>query len=373
MSGLERIVSYEDFRRAARARLPRILFDYIDGGSYAETTIRANARAFDAATLDPRIMVDVSGVDIGTRVLGQDLAFPLMLAPVGFSGMYARRGEVQAARAAKAAGVPFILSTVGICSAEEVTKGAGTPPWFQLYMIKDRGWVSAMLQRARAAGCPVLVLTADLQTPGSRYRDVRSGMMRQPGIQDWIGRGVEGVSRLSWINDVYLGGRPHSFGNLSDVLPRAASFHDAWAWIGANFDASVSWADLAFIREHWSGPIVLKGVMTAEDARLAADHAVDAIVVSNHGGRQLDGAPATLDVLPKITQSVDGRLDILVDGGVRSGLDILKARKAGATAVLAGKAWAFALAAGGEAGVTKLLSVWKSEYQTACQLSAGTR
>ncbi|MGJ3230855.1 MAG: L-lactate dehydrogenase [Oceanicaulis sp.] len=367
---LARTVSFEDFRAAAKARLPRLLFDYIDGGSYAETTIRNNAAAFEAATLEPRLMVDVSAPDSRVSVCGQDLPSPLILAPVGFAGMYARRGEVQAARAAAKAGVPFTLSTVSICSIEEVTKGAGAAPWFQLYMIKDRGYVAELLGRARAAGCPVLVLTADLQTPGARYRDVRSGMTRKPGLADWIARGAEGAGKLGWVRDVYLSGRPHAFGNLEGVLPKAADFHDAWAWIAANFDPSLSWADLDFIRSNWDGPIVLKGVMNVEDARLAARHGLDAIVVSNHGGRQLDGARATLEVLPRIAEAVGGELDVLVDGGVRSGLDILKAVEHGADAVMAGKAWAYALAGFGEAGVSRLLDIWAGELKTAQALSA---
>lgn len=367
---LSRTVSFEDFRSAAKARLPRVLFDYIDGGAYAETTIGANAEAFCRAPMDPRVMIDVSAPDSAVSLCGQALPLPLILAPVGFAGMYAKRGEVQAARAAAKAGVPFTLSTVSICSIEEVAHGAGVAPWFQLYMIKDRGYVAELLQRAKAAGCPVLVLTADLQTPGARYRDVRSGMMRKPGLSDWIARGFEGLGKLSWISDVYLSGRPHRFGNLDGVLPDAADFHEAWAWIGANFDPSLNWSDLDFIRRHWDGPIVLKGVMTVDDARQAAAHAIDAVVVSNHGGRQLDGAPATLAVLPRIAEAVAGDLDIIVDGGVTSGLDILKAVDHGANAVMAGKAWAFALAAFGEDGVTRLLQTWTGELQTAQTLTA---
>ncbi|MEQ8406002.1 MAG: L-lactate dehydrogenase [Oceanicaulis sp.] len=370
MPDLARTVSFDDFRAAAKARLPRVLFDYIDGGSYAETTIKANAAAFRAVKLDQRVMIDVSAPDSGVTVAGQALPLPLIMAPVGFAGMYARRGEVQAARAAANAGVPFTLSTVSICSIEEVAQGAGTPPWFQLYMIKDRGYVAELLARAKSAGCPVLVLTADLQTPGARYRDVRSGMMRKPGLADWITRGVEGMGKLDWVRDVYLSGRPHAFGNLDGVLPRAADFHEAWAWIAANFDASLNWSDLDFIRTHWDGPIVLKGVMTLEDARLAAAHRLDAVVVSNHGGRQLDGAPATLDVLPRIAEAVSDKMDVIVDGGIASGLDMLKAMDHGANAVMAGKAWAFALAGFGEAGVAKLVDIWSAELKTAQTLAA---
>ncbi|TGY88391.1 L-lactate dehydrogenase [Marinicauda algicola] len=373
MAKLDRIVSYEDYRRAARARLPRILFDYIDGGSYDEVTLARNTAAFRAAELVQRVMVDVSGIDSAITPFGETLSMPLVLAPVGFAGMYARRGEVQAARAAARASIPFCLSTVGICSIDEVARGAGTPPWFQLYMIRDRAWCAEMLARAREAGCRVLVLTADLQAPGARYRDVRSGMMRTLGPAEHLARLGEGVRKAGWSLDVFARGRPHSFGNLDGVLARGTSFPEAWRFIAENFDPSLNWDDLAFVREHWKGPIVLKGVMTREDARLAVEHELDAIVVSNHGGRQLDGAPATLSVLPGIAEAVDGRLEVLVDGGVRSGLDVLKAVRHGARACLIGRPWAFALAAAGEAGVAKMLETWRAELKTAQVLSAATR
>lgn len=373
MARLDRIVSFEDYRKAARARLPRILFDYIDGGSYAEATLARNERDFRDIALDQRIMRDVSDIDSGVTVFGRRLSMPLVLAPVGFAGMYARRGEVQAARAAHKAGIPFTLSTVGICSIDEVTRGAGAPPWFQLYVIRDRGWAAELLARARQAGCEVLVLTADLQAPGTRYRDVRSGMMRRLGPAGHLARACEGALKPGWSYDVFARGRPHSFGNLDGVLARDASFAEAWRFIAENFDPSLNWGDLAFIREHWKGPIVLKGVMQAEDARLAVEHGLDGIVVSNHGGRQLDGAPSTISVLPRIAEAVEGRLTVMLDGGVRSGLDVLKAVRLGAQACLIGRPWAFALAAAGEAGVAKMLDTWRAELRTGQILSATPR
>ncbi len=370
MSNYERLACFADFRAAARARLPRILFDYIDGGSYAEATLARNAQAWQNIMLRQRVMVDVAEPQSRVELLGQSLAFPLMLAPVGFAGMYARRGEVQAAAAARDAGVPFCLSTVGICSIEEVAEGAGTPPWFQLYLIKDRGVTRELLQRAAAASCPALVLTADLQTPGSRYRDVRSGMMRRPTMLDWLKRGIEGMSKIGWTADVYLSGHPHAFGNLGTALPKAASFNEAWEWISANLDPAVTWQDLDFVRQHWSGPILLKGVMTADDAALARQWGIDAIIASNHGGRQLDGSPAAIEVVPELVAAVGDALPILCDGGVQSGLDVLRARKVGATAGLIGKAWAFALAAGGQQGVARLLATMKAEYRTGQMLTA---
>lgn len=373
MARLDRIVSYEDYREAARRRLPRILFDYIDGGSYAETTLARNGHDFRDVTLTQRIMRDVSDIDSSITLFGQPMSMPLVLAPVGFAGMYARRGEVQAARAAHVADVPFCLSTVGICSIGEVSRGAGVAPWFQLYVIRDRVWVAELLARASAAGCQVLVLTADLQAPGTRYRDVRSGMMRSLGPAGHAAQLCEGALKAGWSLDVFARGRPHSFGNLDGVLPRHASFAQAWRFIADNFDPSLNWDDLAFIREHWKGPIVLKGVMDPEDARLAVTHGLDGIVVSNHGGRQLDGAPSTVSVLPAIAEAVEGKLTVMLDGGVRSGLDVLKAIRLGAQACLIGRPWAFALAAGGQAGVAKMLETYRAELRTAQILSATPR
>lgn len=372
MKPLAAYASVADWREGAQARLPNILFDYIDGGSYAEQTLAANAAAFAAVMLEQRVMIDVSAPDAKVTLFGETLSMPLVLAPVGFAGMYARRGEVQAARAAKAAGIPFCLSTMGICGIEEVT-AAAQAPWFQLYMIRDRGWMEALLARATAAGCGVLVVTADLQTSGGRWRDIRSGMARRLSAAEQIGRLFEGVRKASWTRDVWFGGRPHSFGNLDGVLPPAASFAMAWEWINANFDPSVTWDDLAFVRRHWKGPIVIKGIMTVADARAAADHGVDGIVVSNHGGRQLDGGPSSLAVLPAIAAAVGDRLTVLMDGGVRSGVDVVKAMTLGARACLIGRPWSYALATAGEAGVAQLLAGMRTEIRVTQMLAAHLR
>lgn len=372
MKPLAAYASVADWREGARARLPNILFDYIDGGSWGEQTLRANTAAFAEVMLDQRVMIDVSASDASVSLFGETLSMPLILAPVGFSGMYARRGEAQAARAAQAAGIPFCLSTMGICSIEEVT-AAAKAPWFQLYMIRDRSWMEALLARAKAAGCGVLVITADLQTSGTRYRDVRSGFARRLSVAEQLGRLFEGIRKADWTRDVYFGGRPHSFGNLDGVLPPAASFAMAWEWINANFDPSVTWDDLAFVRKHWQGPIVIKGIMTVADARAAADHGVDGIIVSNHGGRQLDGGPASLSVLPGIADAVADQLTVLMDGGVRSGIDVVKAIKLGARACLIGRPWAYALATAGEAGVAQMLAAMKNEIRVTQTLSAHLR
>ncbi|MBI1261890.1 MAG: L-lactate dehydrogenase [Rhizobiales bacterium] len=369
VADIESLACVEDYRRLAEKKLPRILFDYIDGGSYAEETLARNVEAFGNVHLTQRVMINVANPDTRVTLFGQTLPSPLICAPVGFAGMYARRGEAQAARAAKSLGIPFCLSTVGICGIEEVT-AAAEAPWFQLYMIRDRDWLATLLQRATKASCRLLVLTADLQTPGTRYRDIRSGMMRNLGPVGQIRRAFEGMLKMGWTYDVFLRGRPHSFGNLAGVLPPAASFATAWQWIGANFDPTVTWDDLAFIREHWKGPIILKGVMHVDDARLARDHGLEGIVVSNHGGRQLDGGQASLAVLPEIARAVGDEITVLMDGGVRSGIDVVKAINMGARACMIGRPWAYALAAGGQAGVARMLAGLQAEIRTAQALSA---
>lgn len=364
--------SVEDFRVAARDRLPRVLFDYIDGGSYSEVTLRRNVTDLERIVLRQRVMRDMSAVRTSTELFGQALAMPVVLSPVGFAGMYARRGEVQAARAAATAGVPFALSTLGLCGIEEVTARADVPPWFQLYMTRDRGLMRALIARVREAGAPVLLLTVDLPTPGARYRDLRSGMSAK---QSWRGRlrqAIDGATHPGWLWDVWVRGRPHSFDSLKTALPSAHSFADAWAWIGANFDPSVTWADIDFLRAEWDGPIVIKGVLDVEDARAAASAGASGLVVSNHGGRQLDGAMSSVRALPAIADAVGDRLTVLMDGGVRSGLDVLKGLALGARGCLIGRAWAYALAAGGEAGVSKLLATFAAELKTAMVLTGCT-
>ena len=362
-----RIVSVADRRAAARRRLPRILFDYIDGGSYAEATLARNVADMEALALRQRVMRDMSSITMATELFGQAMTMPVVLGPVGFSGMYARRGEVQAARAADRAGIPFSLSTLSICALDEVARVA--PPWFQLYVTRDREATAALIARAKAIGSKVLLLTVDLPTPGARYKDVRSGMSGKPGLGARVAQAVDGLSRPAWMWDVYMNGRPHGFGNLASVMPRVNSFAQAWSWVGANFDPSVTWDDIAWVRGHWDGPLVVKGVLDVDDARAAADAGADGIVVSNHGGRQLDGALSTVRALPPIAAAVGDRLTVLMDGGVRSGLDVLKALALGAKGVLLGRAWAFALGAGGERGVGEMLAVMRAELRTAMVLT----
>jgi L-lactate dehydrogenase (cytochrome) len=362
-----------DYRELARKRLPRLLFDYIDGGSYVEATLRRNVEDFEDLALRQRVLRDVSKINLSTELFSQALSMPVMLAPVGMAGMYARRGEVQAARAAKAAGVPFCLSTVGVCDLDEVTTGAGLAPWFQLYMIRDRGSMAELLARAKGLGCPVLVFTVDLPVPGARYRDMRTGLSGgAPSLTGGMKRAWDGITHPHWLLDVQLGGKPHVFGNLAAAIPEAKGMAEFWPWVTKNFDPSLTWKDLDWIRTHWDGPIVIKGILDPEDAREAVMVGADGIIVSNHGGRQLDGVLSGVRALPPIADAVGDDLTILMDGGVRSGLDVVKALALGAKACLIGRPWAWALGARGEAGVAHVLQILRQEMTMAMALTGCT-
>ncbi len=360
--------SIQDYRELARRRLPPMFFEYIDGGSYAEVTLRRNLEDFESIALRQRVMRDMSQIDVGIESLGQKWSMPVGLAPVGMAGMYARRGEAQASRAATAAGIPFCLSTVGVCSVEEVTK-ASKAPWFQLYMLKDRGYMRALLERAKAAGCPVLVFTVDLPTPGARYRDVKSGFTGASGLSGALNTAWQGATHPEWSWDVMLHGGPHTLGNVQDAIPGGQRVNDFLGWIAKNFDRSVTWKDMDFVREVWDGPIVIKGVLDAEDARDAVRAGAQGLVVSNHGGRQLDAVKSSIEALPRILEAVGDDLEVYMDGGVRSGLDVLKALALGARACFLGRPWAYALGAGGEAMVSRMLGVIRSELNTAMILT----
>ena len=358
-----------DYQALARARLPRLLFDYIDGGSYGEVTLRRNVSDFEAVQLRQRVLRDVSAIDLKTTLFGKALAMPLALGPVGMAGMFARRGEAQASRAAAKAGVPFCLSTVGVCGLEEVTRASGIPPWFQLYMIKDRDYMRQLIATARDLGCPVLVLTVDLPMPGARYRDMRTGRFGGTSLSGKIGTVIDGLTHPGWLMDVQLGGGPHTFGNLAAALPEARAVMEFWPWVGKNFDASLTWDDIAWVRDQWPGPLVLKGILDPEDARSARATGVEGIIVSNHGGRQLDGVPSSIAALPAIVEAVGADLTVLMDGGVRSGLDIVKALALGARACLIGRGWAWALGARGQAGVDHVLASLAREMVMALALT----
>ncbi|MBV9932215.1 MAG: FMN-dependent L-lactate dehydrogenase LldD [Alphaproteobacteria bacterium] len=365
-----RISSALDFREAARRRLPRFLFDYVDGAAYAEATARRNVDDLAAVELRQRVLVDVSRIDLSTTLFGALQALPVMLGPVGLAGLYARRGEAQAARAAAAKGVPLCLSSMAVCALPEVAAASSLPLWFQLYVIKDRGFLAELLAVARDAGCAGLMLTVDLPMPGARYRDLHSGLA---GPNARRRRLAQALAHPRWAWDVGLRGRPHGLGNFAAVLGRKSGLEDYVGWIGRNFDASLTWRDLDAIRAHWSGPLVIKGILDPEDARRAVDEGADGIVVSNHGGRQLDGVPSTARALPIIAEAVGGRATLLVDGGVRSGLDVLRMLALGAQGVLLGRAWAYALAAGGGAGVARLLDIVAAELRIGMALTGVAR
>ena len=361
--------SITDYRAVARRRLPHFLFEYIDGGSYAEETLRRNASDLASIALRQRVLRDVSTIDLSTTVLGTPLALPLLLAPVGLAGFYSQRAELAAARAAEARGVSFCLSTMGICGIEELRQGLSRPFWFQLYVMRDRAVMRDLLARAEAARCSALVLTVDLPVAGSRYRDFRSGLAAPPGARSSLQRGLQMLARPRWLYDVGLRGRPHTFGSLARHFGDRATLAEFFGWIATQFDASVDWKDLEALRAEWRGPLVVKGILDADDARLAADLGVDAIVVSNHGGRQLDGVPSTAAALPAIAEAVGDRLTVLADGGVRSGLDVVRLMALGAKAALIGRPWAYAVAAGGEAGVAHMLDLFAAEMQVALALT----
>ncbi|MFL6736745.1 MAG: L-lactate dehydrogenase [Sphingomonas sp.] len=362
---MRRAASVSDYRQIAKARLPHFLFEYIDGGSYDEVTLRRNVEDLQTIALKQRVLRDVSDINLRTGLFGHEWRMPVGLGPVGLSGLYARRGEVQAARAAAKANIPFALSTVSACSLREVAS-SGNVPWYQLYFVKDRGFVTQMIERAKAAGCAALVLTVDLAVPGSRYRDARASGGGLP-------RMFQLLRRPAWLWDVGLRGRPHSLGNLEDIVGKRAPLEDFQAWIHANFDDSVSWKDVEWVRGQWTGPLIIKGILDAKDALQAASNGADGIVVSNHGGRQLDGVLSTARALPAIANAIGDRIPILADGGIRSGLDVVRMLALGAKFVLLGRAWAYALAADGERGVSHAIKLIEAEMRVAMALTGCTR
>ncbi|MBW4331607.1 FMN-dependent L-lactate dehydrogenase LldD [Stakelama sp. CBK3Z-3] len=363
------ISSTLDFREAAKRRLPPFLFDYADGGAYAERTLARNVADLSDIALRQRVLRDVDDLDLSTDWFGKRMPLPVALGPVGISGMYRRRGEVQAARAAAKVGVPFCLSTVGLCSLDEVTRAVPSPIWFQLYVIRDRAFMRDLLATAREKGAEALVFTVDMPVPGARYRDAHSGMS---GPNAPLRRVMQAITHPRWAWDVGLHGRPHRLGNLEPVLGKASGMNDYMGWLGANFDPSIAWKDLDWIRAEWDGPLIIKGILDPDDAREAAAIGADGIVVSNHGGRQLDGALSTARALPPIADAVGDRLTVLADSGVRSGLDVVRMLALGARGVLLGRAWVYALAARGEAGVCQLLNLIEKEMRVAMALT-GTR
>ncbi|MBI6559302.1 FMN-dependent L-lactate dehydrogenase LldD [Pseudomonas syringae] len=363
------ISSASDYRAAAKRKLPRFLFDYIDGGAYAEHTLRTNGSDLADISLRQRVLKNVDNVSLETRLFGESLAMPIVLSPVGLSGMYARRGEVQAAKAAANKRIPFCLSTVSVCSIEEVASQSKQAIWFQLYVLKDRGFMKNALERARAAGVTTLVFTVDMPTPGARYRDAHSGMSGPYAAPRRI---LQAMTKPDWALNVGLLGRPHDLGNISRYLGKATTLEDYVGWLANNFDPSISWKDLEWIREFWEGPMIIKGILDPQDARDALSFGADGIVVSNHGGRQLDGVLSTAKALPPIVQAVGSDLTVLADSGIRSGLDVVRMLALGAKGILLGRSMAYALGADGQRGVENMLDIFAREMHVAMTLTGVT-
>ncbi|MEM8217051.1 FMN-dependent L-lactate dehydrogenase LldD [Morganella morganii] len=355
-----------DYRAAAESRLPPFLFHYIDGGAYAEHTLKRNTADLADIALRQRVLRDMSSLSLETELFGEKLAMPVALAPVGLTGMYARRGEVQAAKAAANKGVPFTLSTVSVCPIEEVAPEIERPMWFQLYVLRDRGFMKNALERAKAAGVKTLVFTVDMPVPGARYRDAHSGMS---GPNAAMRRVLQAMVHPRWALDVGVLGKPHDLGNISVYRGAPTKLEDYIGWLGANFDPSISWKDLEWIREFWEGPMIIKGILDPEDAKDAVRFGADGIVVSNHGGRQLDGVLSTARALPAIADAVKSDITILSDSGIRNGLDVVRMLALGADSVLLGRAFVYALAAQGQAGVENLLDLIDKEMRVAMTLT----
>lgn len=365
--------SVDDFRRLAERRLPRFLFDYLDGGAYAEVTLSRNVRDLEKIALHQRILVDVSARSTATQLFGTELTFPLALSPVGLSGMMARRGEASARKVAGAYGLPYCLSTLSVCSVEETAASGSGPLWFQLYMIRDRGACADLIRRAREAGVSVLVLTVDLPVVGTRYRDVRNTMSGGGGAWARLRKGlISYAMHPGWVMDVGLGGKPHVLGNIAPYVKNATTPADFSAWANASIDPSISWDDLDWIRTQWSGPLVIKGILSPLDAVEAVKRGVDGIIVSNHGGRQLDGVASSISMLPRIADKVPGQTTLIMDGGVRSGQDILKVLALGGQAAMIGRPWVYALAGAGETGLLNQLKALHGEFSVSMALTGVT-
>jgi L-lactate dehydrogenase (cytochrome) len=360
------ITCNEDLRQLAMRRAPRAIFDYVDRGSYDEATIRANRADFDAIKLRQRVMIDVEHRSLRTTMVGDDAAMPVALAPTGLTGILHADGEILAARAAQAFGVPFTLSTLSICSIETVRAAVDKPFWFQFYVMRDRGFAASLVERAKAAQCPALMLTVDLQILGQRHRDLKNGLTVPPKLT--LRNAFDIASKPRWALAMLR--TPHrSFGNLVDALPGTKDLTTLSQWIASQFDPTLSWRDVEWVRGLWPGKLIIKGVLDPDDARHAVDAGADAIVVSNHGGRQLDGAPSAISVLPRIVDAVGDRTEVLLDSGVRSGQDVLKALALGARGTMIGKAFLYGLGAMGQAGVATVLELIRRELDVSMALT----
>ena len=367
---MKTVTSIADLRDLHRRRTPRAFFDYADSGSYNEETLRANRADLEALKLRQKVLVDVSARSLATTIVGQKVSVPLVLAPIGLAGMQRGDGEILAAQAANEAGIPFTLSTMSICSIEDVAEATGKPFWFQLYVIKDRGFSKAIMDRAAEANCNALVLTVDLQVLGQRHRDIKNGMTVPPEIR--IRNILDIASKPAWAWSI-LRGKRKTFGNLAGQVQGMENVNSLAAWIAQQFDPALSWKDVEWIKKIWPGKLILKGILDVEDARTAVALGADAIVVSNHGGRQLDGAASSISMLPKVADAVGGDIEVLFDGGIRTGSDIMRALALGARACMIGRAYIHGLGAGGQAGVAKAIDILTKELDVAMALTGTNR
>jgi L-lactate dehydrogenase (cytochrome) len=359
------VTCIEDLRQLSRKRIARAIFDYVDCGSYTESTLRANRADLELLTLRQRVGIDVDARSTRGTMLGEEVTMPVGLAPVGLTGLNWADGEIVAARAAQRFGVPFTLSTMSICSIEDVAGGVEKPFWFQLYVMRDRGFAASLIERAKAAGCSALVLTLDLQVQGQRHRDLKNGLAVPPKLT--LATALDIMTKPGWALNV-LRGKRKSFGNLEGRIPDAKSLTTLSQWIAGQFDPTLSWKDVEWVKNLWGGKLVLKGILDAEDAKIAAQSGADAIVVSNHGGRQLDGTMSSIRALPDVVDAVGERIEVWFDGGIRSGQDVLKALALGARATLIGRAFAYGLGAMGEAGVMRALEIIQRELDVTMAL-----
>jgi L-lactate dehydrogenase (cytochrome) len=364
------IVNIDDLRRRARRRLPKTVFEFVDGGAFDEVTLRANRTDFGKLRFVPRVLTDISARDLATTVLGQPVAAPLVLAPTGLAGLLRRRGELAAARAAARAGLPYCLSSMATCSIEQIAAGSDAMRWFQLYVLRDRGLTRSFIERAKAAGCTALVLTVDTKIQGPRERDIRNGFTVPPRFR--LGTWLDFALHWRWLLDVGLGPKV-TFRNFEGTAAQAGDAVTITQFIAGQYDLTVTWRDVAWFKAAWNGPVAVKGILSAEDARIAVEHGVEAIIVSNHGGRQLDGAVSAIDALPGVVEAVDGRAEVILDGGVRRGSDVAKALCLGARACMVGRAWLYGLAAEGESGVTRALDILVRELDITLALLGRAR
>ena len=355
---MKHVTCIEDLRQLHMRRVPKAFFDYCDRGSYTEDTLRANRADLEAIKFRQRILVDVSKRDTSTTILGEPAALPLILAPVGLTGMQHGDGEIYACRAAQAAGIPYTLSTMSICSIEDVAANVDKPFWFQLYVMKDRGFIKTLIERAIAAKCSALVLTVDLQVIGQRHQDIKNGMTVPP---EWsLSKLIDFATKPQWVAGV-LRGKRRTFGNLAGHIKGMENVTQLGQWTNSQFDTSLNWKDLDWIRSIWPGKLIIKGILDVEDAREAVKTGAQALVVSNHGGRQLDGAPSSIEVLPEIVTAVGDQIEVMFDGGIRSGQDVVRALALGAKSCMIGRAYAYGLGAAGQAGVTKAIDIIRNE------------